>query len=80
MSRDRTEEWWCHFGKCIHSVLESAQPTTSIWLSRGGYPTTYPGFDFTLVGTYTPIVTVKQLLEDIDEAMRTRKRRNEVAQ
>lgn len=71
----RSEEWWTHFGNCVRRVLEAKLPTTSIWISRGGCPMTYPGIEYTLVGTYTPGVTIQQLLEDLDEAERMRRRR-----
>jgi hypothetical protein len=72
----RSEQWWDHFGQCIRRVLESPNPTTNIWLSRGGCPMTYPGIEYTLVGTYTRAVTVQQLLEDLEEAERLRRRKS----
>lgn len=76
----RSEEWWTHFGNIVRRLLESQQPTTNVWLSRGGCPMTYPGIEYTHVGAYTRSVTIQQLLEDLDEAERLRRRRRSTSE
>jgi hypothetical protein len=70
-----SNEFWNDFGELSKRIAKSREPVRLFMSTPGGHPTFIHQPGYITVGVYTIDVTFRQLLEDIAEADRERRKK-----
>jgi hypothetical protein len=70
----KPEWWWDDMRRCFERIAKSPN-SVELFMNTCGHPTFIPGVGCIPVGVYTKKVSIEQLMEDVEEADRVRRRK-----